>query len=72
MSKPKDRSLEGRLAFSVEESARLLGVGPSTFDRWIRDGRVATCLIGRKRLVPKRSLEALLTPTAPDPEQPAV
>ena len=50
------------LAVPVKIACRLVGVGNTTMWALIRDGRVKTINIGRRRLVIYASLEALLTP----------
>jgi len=44
----------------VEEAARLLNVGRSTVYDLIRSGRLRSVKIGRRRLVPRDALDALL------------
>ena len=44
----------------VEEAARLLNVGRSTVYDLIRSGRLRSIKIGRRRLVPRAALDALL------------
>ena len=49
------------LAVSVKNACQLLGVGRTTMWALMKDGRVKTVRIGRRRLVIYASLEALLT-----------
>ncbi|WP_446216279.1 helix-turn-helix domain-containing protein [Micromonospora sp. IBHARD004] len=44
----------------VEEAARLLNVGRTTAYDLIRSGRLRSVKIGRRRLVPRDALDALL------------
>lgn len=44
----------------VEEAARLLNVGRSTAYDLIRSGRLRSVKIGRRRLVPREALDALI------------
>ena len=44
----------------VEDAARLLNVGRSTVYALIRSGRLRSIKIGRRRLVPRASLDALI------------
>lgn len=44
----------------VEDAARLLNVGRSTAYDLIRTGRLRSIKIGRRRLVPRDALDALL------------
>jgi len=49
-----------RLTLSVEETARLLGIGRNLcYDR-IKAGEIPSLKIGRRLLVPKTALEKLL------------
>jgi excisionase family DNA binding protein len=50
------------LAVSVKTACRLLGIGNTKMWELIRNGRVQTAPLGRKRLVIYRSLERLLAP----------
>lgn len=47
------------LSVSVREACRLLGVGNTTLWAMIKDGRVRTTRVGRRRLVIYASLAAL-------------
>ena len=49
-----------RLAVSVEEAADALGVGRSTLFELIRDGRLGSIKVGKRRLVPTDELKAFL------------
>lgn len=44
----------------VEEAARLLNVGRSTAYDLIRSGRLRSIKIGRRRLIPRDALDALI------------
>ena len=49
-----------RLTLSVEETARLLGIGRNLcYDR-VKTGEIPSLKIGRRLLVPKAALEKLL------------
>ena len=49
-----------RLTLSVEETARLLGIGRNLcYDR-VKTGEIPVIKIGRRLLVPRRALEKLL------------
>jgi len=50
-----------RLAFSVVETARLLGLSPATVRAMIRDGTLRGVSAGRKLLVPKAAIDAYLS-----------
>ena len=49
-----------RLAYSVDEAARASGLGRTTLYGLIRSGRLASHLIGRRRIIPVHSLRALI------------
>jgi len=51
---------EHRLTFTVEETAKLLGIGRNLcYDR-VKTGEIPVIRIGRRLLVPRRALEKLL------------
>jgi excisionase family DNA binding protein len=52
------------LAVPVKVACELVGVGHSTMYELIKQGRVETTTIGKRRLVFYKSLEALLSPEA--------
>ncbi len=49
--------------YTIEEAARLLGIGRSSAYDAARRGEIPTIRIGRRLLVPKIALERLLQPT---------
>jgi len=49
-----------KMAFSVKETAQLLGVGRNTMWKAVWRGQVPTIRIGKRRLVPKVALEQML------------
>jgi excisionase family DNA binding protein len=49
-----------RLALSVEEASRALGIGKSTAFKYIREGKLPALRLGRRILIPKAKLEKLL------------
>jgi excisionase family DNA binding protein len=52
--------MEDRLTLSVEEAARLLGIGRNLcYDR-VKTGEIPVIKIGRRLLVPRHALERLL------------
>lgn len=57
------------LAVSVREACRLIGVGNTTLWALIKEGRLKTTRIGRRRLVLFASLEALISPHDGDAAQ---
>lgn len=54
----------GRLAYSILEVARKMGVHRRTVERMIDAGRLAACCIGVERRVTAASLASLLSPPA--------
>jgi len=49
-----------RVTFTVEETARLLGIGRQlAYDR-VKTGEIPVIKVGRRLLVPRRALEKLL------------
>ncbi len=52
--------MEDKLTLSVEETAKLLGIGRNLcYDR-VKTGEIPVIKIGRRLLVPRRALEKLL------------
>lgn len=52
--------MEGKLTLSVEEAAKMLGIGRNLcYDR-VKTGEIPAIKIGRRLLVPRRALEKLL------------
>jgi excisionase family DNA binding protein len=49
-----------RLAFSVDESAEILGIGPSLAKELIRTGELRSIKVGRRRLVAWADLETFV------------
>ena len=60
--------MEDKLTLSVEEAARLLGIGRNLCYDKIKAGEIPVIKIGRRLLVPRRALEKLLE--EPKPPQP--
>jgi excisionase family DNA binding protein len=50
-----------RKTLTVEETARVLGIGRSTAFAAVRDGTIPAVRIGRRWLIPRNSLEGLLS-----------
>jgi excisionase family DNA binding protein len=50
-----------RLLFTVEEAARVLGIGRTRMFELIQSGSVETVLIGRLRRIPLDALDAFVT-----------
>jgi excisionase family DNA binding protein len=51
---------EGRLAYSVEEVRRALGIGRSTIHDLMAMGRIRSVKAGRRTLIPAAAVEAYL------------
>jgi excisionase family DNA binding protein len=50
-----------RVTYTVEEAARLLGIGRNlAYDR-VKTGEIPVIVIGRRKLVPRIALQKLLT-----------
>jgi excisionase family DNA binding protein len=47
-----------RLLLSKAEAGKLLGLGPDAVARLIRDGRLRTITVGKRKLIPRSELEA--------------
>ncbi len=57
--------MEDKLTLSVEEAAKLLGIGRNLcYDR-VKTGEIPIIKIGRRLLVPRRALEKLLEEPKP-------
>ena len=50
-----------KLTYSVEEAARLLGIGRNLCYEKVKTGEIPVLKIGRRLLVPKIALEKLLS-----------
>lgn len=50
-----------RLALSLQEVARLLGVHPLTIRRAVELGQLPAVKVGRRRLIPRQALDDLLS-----------
>ena len=56
---------DGRLTLTIEEAAKLLGIGRQlAYDR-VKTGEIPVIKIGRRLLVPRRALEKLLEEPKP-------
>ena len=52
--------MEAKLTLSVEETAKLLGIGRNLCYERVKTGEIPSLKIGRRLLVPKAALEKLL------------
>jgi excisionase family DNA binding protein len=62
---------KGRVLYTVEEAASLLGIAPSTMYRWARTGELRTVPVGSRMAVPASSLEQLLGTPPTEAERPS-
>jgi excisionase family DNA binding protein len=61
--------MEDKLTYSVEEAAKLLGIGRNLCYEKVRTGEIPALKIGRRILVPKVALDKLLSEIRPlDPK----
>lgn len=49
-----------RLAFGVDDAAKVMSVGKSTIWRWVHDGKLKTVKLGGRTLIPRTELLKLL------------
>ena len=54
-----------RLTLTVAETAKLLGIGRNLAYDKVKTGEIPVIKLGRRLLVPKKALEALLTEPQP-------
>jgi excisionase family DNA binding protein len=65
----RSERMEDKLTYSVEEAAKLLGIGRNLCYEKVRTGEIPALKIGRRILVPKVALEKLLSEIRPlDPK----
>jgi excisionase family DNA binding protein len=48
----------GPLLLTVREAVPITGIGRDTLCRLVAEGRIRTVAVGRKRLIPRRELDA--------------
>jgi excisionase family DNA binding protein len=60
-----------RLALTPEEAAEAIGVGRTTIYELLAGGKIASIRVGRRRVVPVRSIEAFLDAPASGRDDPA-
>ena len=63
MIEPTCMQTETRMTVSVEEAARLLGIGRSLAYEMVREGKIPSLRFGRRVVVPLKALEDLLRST---------
>lgn len=64
MGKERD-TMEDKLTLSVEETAKLLGIGRNLCYERVKTGEIPAIKIGRRLLVPRSALEKLLADPKP-------
>ena len=64
MSLPTSDPLTDRLAYSVEEAARVTGLSRNLLYDEMRAGRLAYLKVGRRRIITRQHLEAFLAQAA--------
>jgi excisionase family DNA binding protein len=64
MSRPGSDRLTDRLAYSVEEAARVTGLSRDLLYDEMRAGRLAYLKVGRRRIITRQHLEAFLAQPA--------
>ena len=64
MSPPISDRLTDRLAYSVEEAARITGLSRDLLYAEMRAGRLAYLKVGRRRIITRQHLEAFLAQAA--------
>ena len=57
MGTPPVDTLDGKLLFTRQESARLISISLRTLDALLASGQIASCRIGRRRLIARKELE---------------
>ena len=57
-----------RKFYSVIETASMLGCTEITIRRWVMDGTIGSVKIGGRRLIPVKTIEALIAKAAPEKE----
>jgi excisionase family DNA binding protein len=60
MSPPASERLTDRLAYSVQEAARVTGLSRDLLYDEMRAGRLAYLKVGRRRIITRQHLEAFL------------
>ncbi len=61
---------EEKLTYTVEECARLLGIGRQLAYSKVKTGEIPVVKIGRRLLVPRKALDKLLEQGQVAPKQP--
>ena len=64
-TKPAQSQPTDRLTYSVEEAAELLGISRNSAYEAVRKGELPTVRLGRRILIPRSRLEAMLDDGGP-------
>jgi len=54
-----------KLAYSIKDAAKALGLGTTTINRMIKDGRLKAVKIGGRTLIPAAALRAIIDNAPP-------
>jgi len=57
---PPTSPMSERIAFSPQDTARMLGVGLTTIWKMLASGQLVSLSVGRRRLIPADSIHALM------------
>jgi excisionase family DNA binding protein len=69
-SEPMSEAVAPRMTLTVEEAARVLGIGRTLAFEMVRAGQLPVIRLGRRVLVPRPALERLLAGDDPHDPQP--
>jgi len=61
----RGEGMEDKLTLSIEEAAKVLGIGRNLCYERVKTGEIPVIKIGRRLLVPKKALEKLLEEPQP-------
>jgi len=61
----RGKGMEDKLTLSIEEAAKVLGIGRNLCYERVKTGEIPVIKIGRRLLVPKKALEKLLEEPQP-------
>jgi excisionase family DNA binding protein len=59
-----------KLVYTVQEAAIALGVSTKTIRRFLQRGVLTSSSVCRRKLIPRRQVEAMLKATTPEPFSP--
>lgn len=61
MSRPASPPSPAALAYSINDAAAVIGIGPTLLEELIARGEIKSFKVGRRRLVSRAALEAFVT-----------